>query len=844
MRRLRGAWAQMRAGMHDAVVPFRRLDRRLRAEREAERIFEMSPALLAVAGFDGYLRRFNPAYELFGYSRDELLSRPWVEFAHPDDRERMMQAAASLEGGANVVDLENRVVCRDGSLRWVQWSTRVVPEEGLFYAAGRDITEARRAAEEQAALRRVATLVAQEAPPDAVFAAVAREVGEVLGVDATHLGRFDPDGAVVSVAQWAPYASVPIGARFPLEGDSVSARVLRSGRPERMDGYADAAGIIGETVRGLGIRSSIGVPISVEGRSWGVMIASTTGDESLPAETESRLEHFTEPLATAISNASAHDRLRQLADEQAALRRVATLVARQTPQGELFAAIAAEIGELLRVDSIEMIRYEDGRFAAAAAAWGRVVRAVPDGTRVPIGGRNVTSLVFQTGRAARVDDYAEASGPIGVRVSSGGVRSAVGAPIFVDGRLWGAIIASTTLDPALPPDTEPRMSHFTELMATAIANAEARAEVARLAAEQAALRRVATLVAQGASPPAVFDAATAEVRELLDAQAVSLARYDGDELVVLSHHATKPLLKVGQRVPMQPTDLTAIVQRTGRTARRDALRGHSPVADILRRGAVDSTVAVRVVVDGRTWGVMAAAWTEGSPPPEDTEERMTSFAELLDTAIANADSRDQLTASRARVLAAGDDARRRLVRDLHDGAQQQLVHSIVTLKLARQALHDHKPDAEALVDEALGYAEGAIADLRELSHGILPVGLMRGGLGAAVDAFVSRTELPVDVDVSIGRLPRDVEASAYFIVAEALTNVVKHARATRAEVRVAVHESRLCIEVRDDGVGGADPGGFGLLGIADRADALGGEARIESGERGGTVVTVELPLST
>src|SRR5919199_2929134 len=206
MRRLRGAWAQMRAGMHDAVVPFRRLDRRLRAEREAERIFEMSPALLAVAGFDGYLRRFNPAFELFGYSREEVLSRPWVEFAHPDDRERMMQAAALLEGGANVVDLENRVVCRDGSLRWVQWSTRVVPEAGLFYAAGRDITEARRAAEEQAALRRVATLVAQEAPPDAVFAAVAREVGELLDVDATHLGRFEPDGAVVSVAQWGPYA--------------------------------------------------------------------------------------------------------------------------------------------------------------------------------------------------------------------------------------------------------------------------------------------------------------------------------------------------------------------------------------------------------------------------------------------------------------------------------------------------------------------------------------------------------------------------------------------------------------------------------------------------------------
>src|SRR6185436_20356813 len=127
------------------------------------------------------------------YSREELFSRPWIEFAHPDDRERMLQAAASLEGGDDVVRLQNRVICRDGSLRWVEWSTRVVPEEGLFYAAGRDVTESRRAAEEQAALRRVATLVARETPPEAVFAAVGREVGEVLGVDATHLGRFDTD---------------------------------------------------------------------------------------------------------------------------------------------------------------------------------------------------------------------------------------------------------------------------------------------------------------------------------------------------------------------------------------------------------------------------------------------------------------------------------------------------------------------------------------------------------------------------------------------------------------------------------------------------------------------------
>src|SRR4051794_28198040 len=277
-----------------SAARFRLRRRRRRAESEVERIFEMSPALLAVAGFDGYLRRFNPAFEIFGYSRDELLSRPWIEFAHPDDRDRMMEAAASLGEGDDVIRLENRVVCRDGSLRWVEWSTHVVAEDELFYVAGRDVTESRRAAEEQAALRRVATLVARGAAPETVFAAVGREVGEVLAVDATHLGRYDPDGTVVSIAQWGRNMGVPIGARYALEGDSVSAQVLATERPAGMDGYEDAHGEIAETVGGIGIRFSIGVPISVEGRVWGVMIATSKGPAPFPAESESRLQKFTE----------------------------------------------------------------------------------------------------------------------------------------------------------------------------------------------------------------------------------------------------------------------------------------------------------------------------------------------------------------------------------------------------------------------------------------------------------------------------------------------------------------------------------------------------------------------
>jgi signal transduction histidine kinase len=222
---------------------------------------------------------------------------------------------------------------------------------------------------------------------------------------------------------------------------------------------------------------------------------------------------------------------------------------------------------------------------------------------------------------------------------------------------------------------------------------------------------------------------------------------------------------------------------------------------------------------------------------------MSGFAQLLGTAIANADSRDQLTASRARVLAAGDDARRRVVRDLHDGAQQRLVHTIATLKLLQQTLPENPTDVAGLVTEALGAAERATFEVRELAHGILPSVLTRG-LRAGINAYVSRVDLPIDVHVSSERLPPDIEASAYFIVAEALTNIIKHAGATRATVTARVAAGALTIEVRDDGTGGADPEGHGLLGVADRVDALGGELRIESTDGEGTLLAARLPLST
>jgi signal transduction histidine kinase len=228
----------------------------------------------------------------------------------------------------------------------------------------------------------------------------------------------------------------------------------------------------------------------------------------------------------------------------------------------------------------------------------------------------------------------------------------------------------------------------------------------------------------------------------------------------------------------------------------------------------------------------------------DIEARLGSFTELVAMAIANAESRAALAASRARIVAAADESRRRIERDLHDGAQQRLVHAVIVLKLALRALANAEPNAGELVAEALRHAEQANAELRELAHGILPAALRRGGLRAGVEALVSRVSLPVSVDVSVERLPAGLEAAAYFVISEALTNVVKHAGAVGARVTAAVERGQLRVEVRDDGVGGARAGdGTGLGGLEDRVSALDGHLVLESPPGGGTRVCALLPVS-
>jgi signal transduction histidine kinase len=288
--------------------------------------------------------------------------------------------------------------------------------------------------------------------------------------------------------------------------------------------------------------------------------------------------------------------------------------------------------------------------------------------------------------------------------------------------------------------------------------------------------------------------------------------------------------------------IMAVVVETGRSVRFDDDSGASRAfGDAFHPMRVASSVATPVLVAGRVWGATIVS-TGGEPLAGDTEQRMTDFTELVATAIANADGRAQLVASRARLLTAGDDARRRVVRDLHDGAQQRLVQTIITLKLARRAGKNGGESADTLVAEALDQAEQANAELRELAHGILPPVLARGGLRAGIEALVSRLRVPVDVAVPGERLPAEIEASAYFVVAEALTNVVKHSRARSAAVKAWVQDSALHLDVQDDGVGGARPDGTGLLGLNDRVAALGGRLRVDSLPGRGTRIAATLPL--
>jgi PAS domain S-box-containing protein len=342
------------------VVPIGRATTlRRRAQRDVERIFDLSLDLMSIVGFDGRFKAVNPAFEqTLGYSREELVGRLFTDLVHPADVEAARERFAAVVRGAAGDPFENRYVCSDGSDRWLQWSSRAVPEQGAVYSTARDVTERRvlddelRQAKgiaeargaEQAALRRVATLVAREASQAEVFTAIAEETGQLFGTEQIEIMRYEElHSAVVVASSGALREVLPVGSRQRLGGENLVTRVFANSRPSRLDDYDAASGPIGEAMRSAGVRSAVGTPILVEGRLWGVMVAATTHDQPVPPESESRLGAFTELMATAIANTEARAEVQRLAEEQAALRRVATLVAEGAPPSTILDAAAGEM---------------------------------------------------------------------------------------------------------------------------------------------------------------------------------------------------------------------------------------------------------------------------------------------------------------------------------------------------------------------------------------------------------------------------------------------------------------------------------------------------------------------
>jgi PAS domain S-box-containing protein len=685
--------------------------------RVGERFFALSPDLLCITGPERVIR-INPAFsQILGYSLDDLSSRPYLDLVVPEDRDRVRALLAKLPGSAAPVRFEDRLVCKDDSRRWVEWS--VVWHRGLFYAVGRDVTERRREqtelhqaqvvaearrdklrelAEQQAGLRRVATLVARGASPSAVFSTVADEMAGCLGVGNASVNRFDGDEVtVLALSQLdAEMKNKPVvGERHTLEGDNIATRVILAGRSARLDSLdvQRAPGSIAARLREMGLRCTVAVPIVVEGQVWGMAAVGSSAPEPLSPDTEARVGDFADLVATSIANAATRselqmrrDELRVLADQQAALRRVATLVARGVAPSAVFCAVAEEMARCVHVRHATVSQYgADDTFIPLAIFHGDGLQQPPEGLRLALDGDNVATRVFKTGTAARMDTHDNAAGTHAARIRELGIRSAVGVPVVVDGQLWGAAIVGS--------------------------------------------------------------------------------------------------------------------------------------------------------------------WKPGTLPP-DTEERIGDFADLVATAIANAATRAELIASRARIVAAADDARRRLERDLHDGAQQRLVALGLQIRLAEASVPPQLDGLKSQLTRVVSGLNDVSADLREISRGIHPAILSKGGLGPALNTLARRSTVPValdlelDLDLAIDqRLPDAVEVGAYYIVAEALTNAAKHARASQVEVCAGFGDDNLNLSIRDDGIGGADVAkGSGLIGLKDRAEALGGSMTIVSPAGSGTTLHVTIPL--
>ncbi|MBC7590652.1 MAG: GAF domain-containing protein [Salinibacterium sp.] len=462
------------------------------------------------------------------------------------------------------------------------------------------------------------------------------------------------------------------------------------------------------------------------------------------------------------------------------------------PTEDILTTICREASALLDGQEVSLLRFEEDDTVVCVATHNG---PIPPGVRAAYGPGSVPERVGTTRAPVRADDMEEWSDKELVRPF--GIRAVVAVPVFVEGAVWGMCSASSQTGP-LSPRTEARLAGFAQLTWAAIAHTEARESLRRLADEQAALRGVAELVARESPLPDVFHAVAEAAARVYEAE-VTLV--EGDE--------NQP---TGERTLAHAGDFPETESRMAR---------------------------VSILVDDEAWGALRVTWPASIGHISD--EHLKAFADLAAAAISNADHREKLTESRARVIAAADEARRRLQRDVHDGAQQRLVHAIITLKLARDATGK---DLTNLLADALANAEEANQQLRDVVRGILPGSLTRGGLAAGIRSLAVDAGVSVDLKLDIPRLPTNIETTGYFTVAEAITNVIKHAHASRIRVSGTLSATNeLILIVEDDGVGGAElMRGTGLLGLSDRIEASHGVLTITSEAGSGTRITARIPV--
>ena len=535
-----------------------------------------------------------------------------------------------------------------------------------------------------------------------------------------------------------------------------------------------------------------------------------------------------------------HAELQSLVAEQTALRRVATLVASGAKDDELIKAVTSEVAQLVGAQRSGLLRW-DGETIRVLGDWSDDGTPTLSGRVFSIGGDTISVRVIESGAPARVESIDDLKTDFGrARWKEVGIHASIGAPIVVNGRVWGVITASrTTPKDTFPPGAEQRLGDFAALVAQAVANSDARREVAALAEEQASLRRVATLVAGGRPKPDVLEATTREAGVIFDAQAVLFVCWEGvqDEVVVQGGWSTGvgPLLAPGDLYHPAPGGPTLSVLETGY-----ACRGSEESPELGNR----SVIGAPVIIKANLLGAFVALRPPESPFPAGAEIRLRSFGDLLAQSIANSQAQDEMKASRARIVQAADDARRKLERNLHDGAQQRLVSVSLSLRIAMAKLSETPDDAGEVIRSASDELTLAIDELRELARGIHPSTLTEQGLGPALEVLADRVPLSVSVANELDeRLPAAVEAAAYYVVAESLTNIVKYAEASKVEVRLSRSDETAHVEVVDNGIGGADVGaGSGLRGLADRVEALDGRFDIESPPSAGTRVWAEIPI--